>query len=80
LLFSNTLRYRTSSPDDVNISREKLRFSGGRDHAFWFVMLVSIASALSTYSDWPVKRGILWRNVSLVQTQSSPRETHFHTI
>lgn len=54
MLFSKTFKYRTNSPELVNISRLKFRLSGGLDHAFWFVMLVSSASALSTYSLWPV--------------------------
>jgi hypothetical protein len=50
LLFSNTFKYRTSSPELVNMSSEKFKLSGGLDHAFWFVMLVRLASALRTYS------------------------------
>jgi hypothetical protein len=40
------------------MSRLKLRLRGGRDQARWFVMAVSSASALSTYSAWPPKRDI----------------------
>jgi hypothetical protein len=58
LLFSNTLRYRTSNPLLVNINRLNDRLSGGRLHAFWFVMLVSVASAVSTYSLPPENRAI----------------------
>lgn len=55
----------------MNISRLNDSDSGGRDHAFWFVMLVSVASALSTNSDCPVNRGILY-NENINQPPAKP--------
>jgi hypothetical protein len=56
---SMTFKYRTNSPDEVNMTILNSILMGGRLHAFRWVSLDNVASPENEYSAPPANRAIL---------------------